>query len=124
MGKGTQVGRHVPHLKVRKTGTAEADVQLERGGRTNRQGQARKYPYLPWKKFPQEAQLSHASWNVQAGQQAWKSWEGKAQLWLWSQPAGFSCVSECDGGEKRTGKGEHPGASLSWAPGLNVILHY
>lgn len=66
--------RHAPHLKVRKTGTAEADVQLGRGGRTNGQGQARKYPYLPWKKFPQEAQLSHASWNVQAGHQAWKRW--------------------------------------------------
>lgn len=47
------------------------------GGRTNRQGQARKYPYLPWKKFPQEAQLSHASWNVRAGQRAWRSWGGR-----------------------------------------------
>lgn len=90
--------RHVPHLKVRKTGTAEADVQLGRGGRTNGQGQARKYPYLPWKKFPQEAQLSHASWNVQAGQQAWKRWGGGAQ------PAGFSCVSECDGVRRGPGR--------------------
>lgn len=54
-----------------------AHVPGRRGGRTNRQRQARKYPYLPWKKFLQEAQLSHASWNVQAGQRAWKSWGGR-----------------------------------------------